>query len=300
MCCFSQPVTSVSNTKIFARHSGVGGQFLVYQMDYESRVENAMILPLPVKQPASETSLKFIELRDYDAFFQDLDRGFPHYAPLSIGCAEQFGAKATGNLEVFEVGNYIASFVPTINDFDRLDPRFTLPKDTWEGIPGYESCGFAVFQLAAGSLKPHPMALEFQSVSDDLFFPTVHIHDGEVHESEVFDHVLYFQHAALDSRVYGYVNSHAEAKATGFVRSEHVASHYCKLDKSAGLIQGDLLVHRKILQGQFPNLDTFLTIAGDAFKPTLNIRPWLSYTPWLIVLAAFAWFANRRMRIKQA
>jgi hypothetical protein len=183
MCCFSQPVLSVNNTQIFARLSGNGTQYLAYQMSYESRDENAMILPLPVKQPANNRTLTFIDLKDYDGFFDDLANGFPFHSPPSIGCSAHIDRALRHDLEVFEVGNYIASFVPTIDDFDRLDSKFTLPNDIWANIPGYESFGFAVFQLAAGSLKPHPMCFEFQSASGDLFFPTVHIHDGEVHDS---------------------------------------------------------------------------------------------------------------------
>jgi len=52
MCIFSQPVVSVNNTQIFARLSGKGTQFLAYEMNYESRDPNAMILPVPVKQAA--------------------------------------------------------------------------------------------------------------------------------------------------------------------------------------------------------------------------------------------------------
>jgi len=299
MCCFSQPVISVNNTQIFARPSGSGTQFLAYQMHYESRDKNAMILPLPVRQPANEETLNFIGLKDYDAFFDDLAHGFPFHSPPSIGCSAHFDPASRKNLEVFEVGNYIASFVPTITDFDRLDSEFTLPNETWASIPGYKNFGFAVFQLAAGSLKPHPMAFEFQSASDDLFFPTVHIHDGEVHDSEDFDHVLFMQHAGLDSSVYGYENSHVEDKSTGLIRSKYAASHFCNLDKSAGLINGDLLVHRKIMRGNLTNSDTTFAIAGDPLRPSLNLRPWLSYTPWLIVLASLAWFFNRRSRIKR-
>jgi len=299
MCCFSQPVISVNNTQIFARLSGKGMQFLAYQMNYESREQNAMILPLPVKQPATVETLNFIDLKGYDTFFDDLADGFPFYSPPSIGCSAPLNPTSRYDLEVVEVGNYIASFVPTISDFDRLDSQFTLPNETWERIPGYKNFGFAVFQLAAGSLKPHPMAFEFQSENDDLFFPTVHIHDGEVHESEEFDHVLYMQHAGLDSKVYGYENSNVEDKSTGLIRSKYAASQFCDLDKSFGLINGDLLVHRKIMRGNLTNSDTIFPIAGDPLKPSLNLRPWLKATPWLVVIAGLGWFFNRRAKIKK-
>ena len=299
MCCFAQPVISVNNTQIFARLSGKGTQFLAYQMNYESREQNAMILPLPVKQPATIETLNFIDLKEYDTFFDELADGFPFHLPPSIGCSAPFDPTSRHDLEVVEVGNYIASFVPTISDFDRLDSQFTLPNETWEKIPGYKKFGFAVFQLAAGSLKPHPMAFEFQSENDDLFFPTVHIHDGEVHESEEFDHILYMQHAGLDSKVYGYENSHVEDRSTALIRSKHRATHFCDINKSSGLIDGNLLVHRKIMRGNLTNSDTIFTIAGDPLKPSLNLRPWLKATPWLVVLAGIGWFFNRRAKIKK-
>ena len=163
MCIFTQPVTSVNNTQIFARRSGNGTQFLAYQMSYESQEPNAMILPLPVKKPANDQTLNFIDLKNYDAFFDKLADGFPFHSPPSIGCSSPSGNAITcDSLAVFKVGNYIASFVPTLTDFDRLDSKFTLPAEIWANILGYEDFGFAVFQLAAGSLKPHPMAFEFQ------------------------------------------------------------------------------------------------------------------------------------------
>ena len=106
MCCFSQPVISVNNTQIFARPSGNGTQFLAYQMNYESRNKNAMILPLPVKQPANDKTLNFIDLKNYDAFFGELEDGFPFHSPPSIGCSAPFDPASRHDLEVFEVGNY--------------------------------------------------------------------------------------------------------------------------------------------------------------------------------------------------
>lgn len=300
MCCFSQPVLSVNNTRIFARLSGQGTQFLAYQMNYESRDPNAMILPLPIQQPATDSSLRFIDLKDYDTFFKDLASGFPTLArSFSIGCGLPGDPANRSDLEVFEVGNYIASFVPTIQDFDRLDPVFTLPRQTWDRIPEYNDFGFAVFQLAAGSLEPHPMAFEFQSRDNKVFFPTIHIHDGQVHETEEFDHALYAQHAGLDSQVYGYINSDVHDDATGLIRSAAPAAKFCNVEKSAGLIDGDLLVHRTFLFGKSRNIDTVFVWPGDPVRPTPNLRPWLSRAPWLIPLAGLVWYFNRRARLKK-
>lgn len=300
MCCFARPVDLVSNTQIFARLSGTGTQFLAYQMNYKSPDENAMILPIPVQQPAGEEALKFISLENYETFFADLADGFPYESRGGVGCSmDPTAAVDSMALEVFKVGNYIASFVPTIADFDRLDEKFTLPREVWQSVPGYENFGFAVFQLAAGSLKPHPMAFEFKTGSKDVFFPTIHIHDGEVHEAEHFDHALYLQHAGLDSKVGGYRNADIESKSTGLIRSKHPASRFADVEKATGLIDGDLLVHRKFFNGMLPNTDTTFAITGDPLRRSFNLRAWLPYAPWLLASAALVWFFNRRSKLKQ-
>src|SRR5690606_16069404 len=106
-------------------------------------------------------------------------------------------------LAVHEVGDFVASFVPTLADFRRLDPQFVIPQESWDKIPEYSDYGFAVFQLKSLVGNPHPMAFEFTTRwPDRIFFPTVHIHDGEVHDREEFDHTLYLQHPEFD-RVVG-------------------------------------------------------------------------------------------------
>lgn len=177
MCCFAQAVLNVKQTRIFARLSGTGTQLLAYQMEYESEKPNAMILPLPVKLPAREDSVRFVDLSQYEEFFEDLSSAFPYQRSRNIGCSSAgFDELAAGSvLMVHKVGSFIASFVPTIDDFDRLDKQFVIPKETWQQIPEYENYGFAVFQLNELSGKPHPMAFEFESRSDRVFFPTVHI-----------------------------------------------------------------------------------------------------------------------------
>jgi hypothetical protein len=299
MCIFSQPVISVNNTQIFARTSSRNTQFLAYQMSYESADTNAMILPLPVRRPKQKGSLRFIDLSHYEDFFDDLADGFPYIAPsFQIGCS--LPMNHTGfDLEVFEVGNYIASFVPTLSEFSRLDQRFNLPDATWSKIPQYTDFGFAVFQLAKGSLKPHPMAFEFEIEIAPIYFPTLHIHDGKIHETEEFDHVLYLQHAGFDSRVYGYQNSNVVDKSTNLVRSKYVANQFCDVDASSGIVDGDLLVHRRIIRGNHDNRDTEISTSGDPEIPTLNLRPWFSYTPWIVFVGAVSWFFARRHRIRR-
>ena len=124
MCCFSQPVISVSATNIFAR-AGVGGrQFLVYSMSIKARNDLAMILPLPVKTPAGEKDVEFIDLKGYPSFFGDLLMGFPPPpTKRSWGLATRGDMSESAKLEVVQVGDFEASFVPTVKDFSRLDER---------------------------------------------------------------------------------------------------------------------------------------------------------------------------------
>src|SRR5262245_7826451 len=183
MCCFSQPVDLVSDTRIFAR--GVNAsEFLVYRMTYAAAIDLAMVLPLPVPVTPDEDAVTFINLERYPDFFSDMDSGF---CPPPTGTYEISGTMlAASPLKVHNVGAFEASFVPRIQDFSRLDDRFVIPADVWSGLPEYRDYGFAVFKLRATSSRSpsevHPMALEFRRRNPQLlYFPTVHVHDRMVH-----------------------------------------------------------------------------------------------------------------------
>ena len=253
MCCFSLPVTSVSTTRIFARVDHGDRQFLVYSMHVESKQDLAMVLPLPVKPGTDEKGVTFIDLKDYPDFFDDMELGFP--VPQPTGGLQNIGAGSVPTsgpppLEVVQVGNFEASFVPTVKDFSRLDKRFRLPDGTWEKLPAYRSYGFAVFKLKAGLLAVHPMAFSFpRRDTKSLFFPTVHIHDGKVHAKADFDHLLYCQ-------------PH-EGEYLMLDRWRESATHarnFVKQDKAKGLLLPDQHCYRKELSGNLPNRDTLITI----------------------------------------
>jgi hypothetical protein len=192
MCCFSRTVEKVSGTSIFARASEDGRQFLVYSMHVDAREELAMILPIPVPSHSGEDAVRFINLEEYPEFFEEMRRPFQ---PLpGFLSRSPVAAAAALTLKVVEVGSFVSSFVPTVADFGRLDERFRLPADTWDRLPRYADFGFAVFQLKPGNQKVHPMAFEFpRADSAQLFFPTVHIHDGVVKPTAYFDHALFCQ-----------------------------------------------------------------------------------------------------------
>ena len=72
----------------------------------------------------------------------------------------------------------------------------SLPDSTWKRLPQYADWGFVVFKFRKGEAHVHPMAFAFPTRhANQLFFPTVHIHDGTVPATADFDHTLYCQAA---------------------------------------------------------------------------------------------------------
>ncbi|MDG2129715.1 MAG: hypothetical protein P8K08_17070 [Fuerstiella sp.] len=271
MCIFAQPVVSVTDTNIFARLLPDGWQSVVYQMKFETKENNAIILPLPVQLPVTEeNSLQFISLAGQTQFFTDLNDGFPLERPMpesfSRGIDFQVDVQES-NLQVHDVGEFIASFVPSIPDFDRLDERFRIPPESWAKIPQYSDFGFAVFRLKSLRGKPHPMAFKFRSRLNDpqggsVFFPTVHIHDGEVHDREHFDHTLFLQAPEFDKACGKYKQQTrlvADA-ATGYVRSKWTAGNFCDISGSRGIVAADALVHRLQMRGTLKNADVLANL----------------------------------------
>jgi hypothetical protein len=244
MCCFSRPVQSVSATSIFARSGAEGRQFLVYRMSLRAKEALAMVLPLPVKPGSGEKSLTFINLKEYPSFFADLRKGFPE--PLAGDAPRGLGVpRGAAKLEVVTVGSFEASFVPTLADFSRLDERFRLPAGTWEKLPAYRDYGFAVFKLKPGEATIHPMAFSFPRANPAaLFFPTVHIHDGKVHETAEFDHVLYCQRGPADA-----------FDLLQWDESIRHAAAFMQLNRAQDLIDGGEHCYKRLLAGPLPNKD---------------------------------------------
>lgn len=254
MCCFSlaspgrlarwlgTASLAVSGTRIFARHLSVEWQGLVYELTLSTPSDVAMILPLPVRPGSGEGGVEFIDLSAYADFFSDLDRGFPAPVmglPRSRGVLPQ---PKRAPLIVHRVGAFDASFVPTVHDFDRLDPRFRLPQGTWDKLPHVEDYGFAVFTLGKGRRQAvHPMALRFRRRDDArLFFPTVHIHDGQVHPRADFDHTLYAQGRPADS---------------DWRQSYGAASIFADVERAKGLVDGSARVWARDIRGDHDNTD---------------------------------------------
>jgi hypothetical protein len=246
MCCFSRTVKWVANTNIFARSSTEDRQFLVYEMQLGADEDLAMVLPLPVPPKSPEGAVRFVSLAGYAGFFKDLAAGFP--APVTRSRGDGKSLSNAAPLAVVDVGNFEASFVPTTADFARLDERFRLPPKTWEALPAYQDHGFAVFKLKQGRKQIHPMAFEFpRRDARRLFFPTVHVHDGQVKSKAAFDHALFVQKG--ESETFDVLD---------WQESPKLAASFVKVDKAAGLVDGKRHVHRKEIRGVRKNEDLLL------------------------------------------
>jgi hypothetical protein len=255
MCCFSKEVISVSATNIFARAGEDARQFLVYSMTIKAKEHLAMILPLPVKTPAEEKDVEFIDLKDYPNFFTDLHNGFPPPPRWAMGGVFKSGpiwSAGVPKLEVVGVGDFEASFVPSMKDFSRLDERFRLPTDAWNKLTDYQTYGFAVFKLKPGAMTIHPMAFSFpRRYLKALFFPTAHIHDGKVYPKAGFDHALYCQ-----------PRENQPLALDGWQESNSHASNFMQVSKTKGVIDANQHAYLREMHGSLPNQDTFLAMNG--------------------------------------
>ncbi len=292
MCCFSGPVAEVARTNLFARDAGHGRQYLVYQMEVRAAGPTAMILPLPVPPRAPDDAVRFLDLRACRGFFADLHRPFAGRSATTAGGGARLAPLPAPRLEVHRVGSFDASFAPSLDDLDRLDPRFRLPRAVWPATCA--DGGFAVFMLhdLAQLTTIEPMALVWPRRDPTrLFFPTVHIHDGAAHATAHFDHNLFFQHGGMDDEAIVAVGNHARRAA-----SSHTPAHaFASTLTAGGVLDGDRPVQVARFAGELPNRDAW--IGGAAHDPELAALAAWDGAPWPVdrAIAVVARLARARM-----
>lgn len=251
MCCFSKPVRSVTNTKIFCRMGAKGYQVVVYSMRLDAVEDLAMILPIPVVPGSSGDVMKFLDFSGYADFFEDVEKCFP--APLSYNRGASFGDPSPkSRLKVKKVGSFDASFVPSVTDFSRLDERFRLSGEVWQKLPQYDDYGFVVFKMRKGAAEVHPMGFAFPARDRSrITFPTVHIHDGKVHKRAKFDHSLYCQ-------------SSSDEGMMKWRESDYLAQHTVKCSKASGTVRPNQHIYKKLMWGKLKNEDLVITVAATS------------------------------------
>ena len=244
-------------------------------MTYAAVADLAMVLPLPVAPNPPEDAVRFINLERYPTFFDEMRSGFPVNEVHSRSRSVALYSFSAPELRVHDVGKFEASFVPRIDDFDRLNERFHIPRDVWDTLPLYRDYGFAVFKLKGrrlrripgflrrlfgggssnGQAEPyqvHPMAFEFPMRNPDLlYFPTVHVHDRKIHPHAMFDHMLYCQ-AGPEMDMY----------LQGWEKSFGPASQFMNVASTEGIIDPNHCCRRRPLEGRLENRDTLVGIGG--------------------------------------
>ena len=144
------------------------------------------------------------------------------------------------------------------------------------------------------------MAFEFSTrLADTIFLPTVHIHDGEVHRREDFDHTMYVQNSELDLAAGDYQGHKLWDLKSGWARSYASADKFIDTKRSNDLIDSDLKVHRKIMKGTFKNEDQFIS-RQNLKTSSLGSTDSLSLSTALAlgsVGLGSLWFLNRRERV---
>ena len=113
-----------------------------------------MVLPIPVLPGSSEDAVRFVDLSEAPDFFTQLSALFPPVPQPARARVPGEPVVRSNALVVHQVGDFEASFVPSIEDFERLDARFRLPKKTWHTLPEYADYGFAVFKLRMNQRTP--------------------------------------------------------------------------------------------------------------------------------------------------
>ena len=184
------------------------------------------------------------------------------------------------------MGDFVASFVPSMKDFSRLDKQFVIPEEIWRQIPEYVDYGFAVFQLKKLEGTPHPMAFEFATrLKEKIFFPTVHIHDGKVHDKENFHHTLYLQHAGDGVREISNLN-------TAFMTSTGPLENFVNINETKGVVEANLYGFKADVEGMLPNKDVIVEATNSPTKRVLPVGIG-------VLLAGLAWVIRRRQVAKQ-
>lgn len=255
MCCFTDPMQFVGATRIFARGDG-DWQVVAYEMVFQSEAPVAMVLPLPVMPTNDESSLRFIDLSGYPEFFRHLH--------LSFAGWKSRGGSDGGlrDLTVHRVGQFEASFAPNRKAFSRLDARFRITDHLLDRLGDVRDYGFAVFQLSpsAEPQRAHPMAFAYRRRDrGELVFPTLHIHDGEVHPEAKFDHALYWQAERAPDRDDWLIPSR------GRFRWEWPVTHpsrFLDASRTAGVFNPSQGLYRAAIEGTRANADIRIRAPG--------------------------------------
>lgn len=178
MCIISNPIESVSATKILiAPNYKLNRQLTVYSNNVNNTSNNnAMILPVPNPQ-----TIKLHDLSNYTQLFDDCNACFINNTNFGRG---NYSTNSTNSfslkLPIFNVGSYQASIALSLEDIKRVDSSvFTLSDGCYELLLKEYSnpiFGFIICKLENSQKKYHPFAYSNDIYNNKLFIPTKHYH----------------------------------------------------------------------------------------------------------------------------
>jgi len=250
MCMMTAPA-EVSDTSIYVSTDGAQ-QTVLYQMKMKAEKKIAMILPIP------GVLTSWVDTSKYPKFFEDLSSSF---VPASRGGGGpiMLGSRA---LPVHKVGSYVATYVPTLDDFARVSPEFRLAPKLNLAKYGYDAPGwsFAVFAFDPECGGPeHAIGYRFQRGADfpdadALFVPTLHVHDGERADDVAhYDHHIYCSHVGEYGELDHYTKPDYDVVPESFQASR------LRSNAAAEWFNPYKCCVRFTVKGNRPNSDTWLT-----------------------------------------
>lgn len=252
MCVIQGNTNSVANTEIFCFPAANGrDQVTVYSNAVsmaDNHKDNAMILPIP----RGYEKFKAIDLSEDADLFRKLDSCFPAPPlPRSLSAASAANASQGSFLQVQHCGSYEFSLVPSIRDFDRINPTvFQLNDDVRRLLASQYPRDFAFLVCKITENKKfHPVGYIHPMPADgQLFVPTLHFHQGHSEPlNPDWDHDIY----VLGNDVIG-------RPARDFAALKQVSS----LKRYMCLSQPEKL--RKIqIKGHFTNRDITVPASAD-------------------------------------
>ena len=133
----------------------------------------------------------------------------------------------------------------------------------WQALPDYDDWGFAVFKLRPMSRRTnvHPMALDFPRRNpDELFFPTVHVHNGRFEPRATFDHLPFCQD--VDRMRLDRWNRSSQFEFPDHPLYRWITSPWelgeVIADRARGIVRADLRCHTFHIRGSYPNVDVVI------------------------------------------
>lgn len=174
----SKEVQEVAGTKLFVgTNPERTRQLTVYANTVDNvSINNAMVLPVPHPK-----SVIFHDLSNYKEFFTDCESCFSNQFLLKSSGMNFKLTDSDEVLPVYNVGSYVASIVPSLNDLHRVNSTvFDLSEGLDKMLQTHYSnpvFGFIVCKLAKGKETYHPFAYSCAMLDvATVFVPTKHYH----------------------------------------------------------------------------------------------------------------------------